>query len=390
MNAQTLKYKGQENQRHDESRENGSLRIVIAGGGTGGHLFPGIAIADEFITRDRNNRILFISTGNAFEKSVLSKTGFKLETITAEPIKGRGLFGQALSVLKLPKGIIESLIKLRRFRPDLVVGVGSYSAGPVVIGAWILGIKIVLHEQNILPGITNRILSRLADKIFVSFNGMKPVFSPEKQLVSGNPVRKEILQLSQCQENGDVTAGNRRRPFSILILGGSQGAHRINTAVIEALAHLNKRERFNFVHQAGPQDIEQVKNAHSEYGISGTVKSFFGDMPQQYQRADLIICRAGATTIAEVTAVGKGVIFIPFPFAADNHQALNARMLMENGAAEMVLQQNLSGELLAKKIEYYAANPEALRAMGSKAKSFGKPDAAQMIVNNCYGLFERN
>ena len=367
-------------------KENFPLRIVIAGGGTGGHLFPGIAIADEFMTRHRNNRILFVSTGNSFEKSVLSKADFKLETIPVEGLKGRGIFNQAKSILKLPLGVFKSLSILKRFRPDLVVGVGSYSAGPVVIGAWILGIKIVLHEQNTLPGITNRALSRFADKIFVSFNGMAPFFSPRKQFISGNPVRREILEQVEAHDVREPKIKERSRPFNVLILGGSQGAHRINTAVIEALAYLKEKGPFHFVHQAGPQDIETVKRAYSHHGVSGIVKSFFTDMARQYREADLIVCRAGATTIAEITVIGKGVIFIPFPFAADNHQALNAAMLTEKGAAETILQQDLSGALLAKRIAYYAANPDALSLMAVKAKKIGKPDAARLIVSNCYRL----
>ena len=363
------------------------LRVVIAGGGTGGHLFPGIAIADEFMVRHRDSRVLFVSSGNSFEKSVLSKTEFTLETIPVEGLKGRGLFNQTRSIIKLPLGIFKSMRILRRFKPDIVVGVGSYSSGPVVIGAWLLGIKIVLHEQNTLPGITNRALSRFADKIFVSFNGMGSFFNPEKKLVSGNPVRSEILTQADTHDLRAPAAKGRPGPFNVLILGGSQGAHGINTAVMEALEHLEDKDRFHFVHQAGPQDIEAVSRAYARHGISCLVKPFFTDMARQYREADLIICRAGATTIAEITAMGKGVIFIPFPFAADDHQALNAAMLSDKGAAVTILQQDLTGALLAKRIGYYAANPDALHQMAAKARMLGKPDAARLIVNGCYGLY---
>ncbi|MBW2644298.1 MAG: glycosyltransferase, partial [Deltaproteobacteria bacterium] len=170
------------------------LRIVIAGGGTGGHLFPGIAMAQEFMAGNPNNRLLFVGTGKPFETTALSKAGFAHKRITSEGIKGRGLWNQTKSILKIPKGIFESVMILRQFRPDLVIGVGGYSAGPLVAGAWLLGIKIVLHEQNILPGITNRILSRLADRIYVSFDDTQTGLNPKKVLYTGNPVRKEILQ----------------------------------------------------------------------------------------------------------------------------------------------------------------------------------------------------
>ena len=369
------------------------MRIIIAGGGTGGHLFPGIAIADALATRDKKNRVLFVGTGKPFEISVLSKTAFKYKSITAEGIKGRGLWRQIVSVLKIPKGIFESIMILKDFRPNLVIGVGGYSAGPVVIAAWLMGIKIVLHEQNILPGITNRILSGFADRIYVSFKDTRlerfrwlaPV-EPKKLLVSGNPVRKEILQSEINQQDVSLADTGQKKPFTVLILGGSQGAHSINMAVLEALEYLDEKDKYFFAHQTGSADEQDVKKAYMKNGISCMVKSFFDDMAQQYHNADLVVCRAGATTVAEIAVMGKGVIFIPYPFAADNHQVFNAGSLENAGAAEMILQKDLTGKRLAKRIEHYASNPGALKAMASKAKSIGRPDAAEAIVDDCYRL----
>ena len=371
------------------------MRIIIAGGGTGGHLFPGIAIADAFATRDEKNRVLFVSTGKPFEISVLSKKAFKHRSITAEGIKGRGLWRQAVSVLKIPKGIFESIMILKDFRPDLVIGVGGYSAGPVVIAAWLMGIKIVLHEQNILPGITNRILSGFADRIYVSFKDTRlerfrwlaPI-DPKKLLVSGNPVRKEILQSVMDQQDKSLADTGQKKPFTVLILGGSQGAHSINMAVLEALEYLDEKDKYFFVHQTGSADEQDVKKAYMKNGISCMVKPFFDDMARQYHNADLVVCRAGATTVAEVAVMGKAVIFIPYPFAADNHQVLNAGSLENAGAAEMILQKDLTGRRLAERIEHYASSPEALKAMASRAKSIGRPDAAEFIVDDCYRLIE--
>jgi len=194
------------------------LRIVIAGGGTGGHLFPGIALAQEFTARNPNNSLLFVGTGKPFETTALSKAGFAHKRITSEGIKGRGLWNQTRSILKIPKGIVESVMILKQFRPDLVMGVGGYSAGPLVAGAWLLGIKIVLHEQNILPGITNRILSRLADRIYVSFDDIPTGFNPRKVLYTGNPVRREILQSATDQKVGEIDDSTQQRRFAILIL----------------------------------------------------------------------------------------------------------------------------------------------------------------------------
>ncbi len=355
-----------------------ALRILIAGGGTGGHLFPGIAIAEAFLEKDPKNRVLFVSAGNPFELSVLSKKGFEHRSITVEGIKGRGLLNQAISILKIPKGIFESLLILKEFKPDLVVGIGSYSAGPVAVGAWLLGIKIVLHEQNILPGITNRILSCIAERIYVSFKSTKAMFNPKKVCVAGNPVRREILQYAKER--------SENLPFTVLIIGGSQGAHSINMAIMDALKHIKEKDKFFFVHQTGSVDEKRVKNRYLSHGFSCTVKAFFNDMAEQYQKCNLVICRAGATTLAEVTAVGKGVIFVPYPFAADNHQVLNARTLTNAGAAEMILQKDLSGRALAKRIEYYSSNPDALYLMASRAKNLGRPDAAKAIVDDCYRI----
>lgn len=364
------------------------LRIVIAGGGTGGHLFPGIAIADEFMARDPGTAILFVSTGNPLELSILPKAGFKLETISVEGIKGRGLYRQFVSLLKIPGAVLASRRILGLFRPDLVVGVGSYSAGPVVIAAWLMGIKIVLHEQNILPGITNRLLAGLATKVFVSFEKMSGRFKPAKTVVTGNPVRKEILELVR-HRTAKAPAGAKGEFFRILIIGGSQGAHSINLAVIASLPHLKDIGRYHFVHQAGPQDREQLETAYRRHGIANTVAPFFEDMQYQYETADLIICRAGATTIAELTAIGKGAIFVPFPFAADNHQLLNARSLSSQGAAETISQEDLDGPLLAERITFYAKNPAALEQMAARAKSLGKPDAARRVVAESYKLLGR-
>jgi UDP-N-acetylglucosamine--N-acetylmuramyl-(pentapeptide) pyrophosphoryl-undecaprenol N-acetylglucosamine transferase len=363
-----------------------ALRIIIAGGGTGGHLFPGIAIAQEFMARNPNSNVLFVGTGKSFETSILSELGFKHAKITAAGIKGRGTAKQALSIAKIPQGIFESIMILKRFKPDLVIGVGGYAAGPLVTGAWLLGIRIALHEQNILMGITNRILSRLADRMFISFENTPLELNGRKVHLTGNPVRKEILQRNGNQKVSTIAGFGKQRPFTVLIIGGSQGARGINLAVMEAVEHIREKDAFFFIHQTGVQDETMVKAAYQRCDISGKIQAFFVDMARQYQQADLVICRAGATTVAEITAIGKGVVFIPFPFAADNHQVLNARTLTNAAAAEMILEKDLSGRILADKIEYFASNPEALSQMASRAKDFGRPDAAAMIVDNCYGM----
>jgi len=366
---------------------NRPLRIVIAGGGTGGHLFPGIAVAQEFETRNAASKIIFVSTGNPLERTVLSKTGYSLQTITAAGIKGRGLWNQVKSVAKIPKGILEANRILKKFSPDLTLGLGSYSAGPAIFAAWLRRIPIVVHEQNILPGITNRILSRFANRVYISFENTKSNMDSRKVRWTGNPVRRELLEYSDRHAEV-VSEHSGNGLFTILIIGGSQGAHRINTAVIEALGDLEDKEHLHFVHQTGNADEQPVKEAYRRNNIQCTVQSFFDNMAELYSRADLLICRAGATTVAEITALGKAVIFIPFPYAADNHQVLNAGTLAEDGAAEMIIEKDLSGQILSKKIAYYAAHREALNDMAAKARRFGNPAAAKNIVDDCYRLLD--
>jgi UDP-N-acetylglucosamine--N-acetylmuramyl-(pentapeptide) pyrophosphoryl-undecaprenol N-acetylglucosamine transferase len=366
-----------------------ALRVVIAGGGTGGHLFPGIAIAQEFLAKNAKNSVLFVGTGKRFEVSTLSEAGFAHRRITAEGLKGRGIWNQLISILKLPKGIVESILILKDFKPHIVIGVGGYSAGPLIMGARLLGIKIVLHEQNILPGITNRMLSRFADRIYVSFAETIIGGTPKKVRFAGNPVRKEIVRCAETLRHTDIQALEKEKKFTILILGGSQGAHSINMAVLEALLFLENRKNIFFVHQTGAKDETQVKQRYDEYGVNNDTRSFFKNMSRQYQIADLIICRSGATTMAEIKAMGKGVIFIPFPFAADNHQVLNARSLEKAGGAEMILERDLSGKVLAERIDYYIRHPEKLQQMALRSRDFGRVDAATMIVDGCYDLISQ-
>ncbi len=357
------------------------LRVVIAGGGTGGHLFPGIAIAEEFLRRNPATAILFIISGNPFEISTLSKKKYTWRRIESEGIKGRGLARQLAAAAKIPQGILSSLKILKNFKPDLVVGIGSYSSGPVVAGAWLLRIPVALCEQNVLAGITNRLLSHFADRIYVSFRNTCLGCADKKIYFTGNPVRREILE---------YTSGNKpdrkNRKFTVMITGGSQGAHSINLIVADALDHIKNKTEYNFIHQTGSNDNKMMQTLYEKHGIHCKVESFFTDMPKQFNDADIVICRSGATTVAELTAMGKAALFIPYPFAADNHQELNALALVEVGAAEMMLQEKLDGKLLAKKIEYFASNPEVLKNMAARAKQIGQAYAAEKIVNDSYRL----
>lgn len=364
-----------------------AIRIALAGGGTGGHLFPGIAIAREFETRNRENAVIFVSTGNPLEKRILTTAGYALECISAEGFKGRGIWNQARSLLKIPRGVWESIRVLKRFKPDLVFGLGSYAAGPVLLAARLLGMPIVLHEANIIPGITNRLLSRFVDRVYSSFEETGKYVKARNIVWTGNPIRQDIMTAGEAnQDKGDISPDQKR--FTVLIIGGSQGAHSINMAVIDALTSLDQKDRLYFVHQTGREDEDMVRSAYEQQAISGRVGSFFDDMAKVYSQADLIICRAGATTVAEITTLGKAALFIPFPQAADDHQTKNAKELVDQEAADMVSEKQLTPQLLSDKIGYYAAHPNRLQQMAAHAARLGKPDAAERIVDDCYQLLE--
>jgi len=355
------------------------LRLAIAGGGTGGHLFPGIAIAREWLGRHPESRVLFVGTDRTFEKEILAENGFTHTAITAAGIKGLGLFKKIRALACIPKGIGQAIGILGRFKPHVVLGVGGYSSGPVALAAWLRWIPVVLHEQNLLPGITNRLLARIARRIYLSFEQTHLPGDARRTLFTGNPVREEFLAPADRQRRPDAA-------FTVLVAGGSQGAHGINAAVCAALETLTDPEGLLFIHQTGNADRDTVAQAYAKSGIRNEVKPFFFDMAARYHRADLVICRAGATTVAEVTAMGKAVLFVPFPQAADNHQVLNARTLADKGAALMVEEKELHGALLAEWINHLRVNPGELARMAALAASRGKPQAAAMIVDDIYHL----
>jgi UDP-N-acetylglucosamine--N-acetylmuramyl-(pentapeptide) pyrophosphoryl-undecaprenol N-acetylglucosamine transferase len=363
------------------------LRLVIAGGGTGGHLFPGIAVAQEFADRDKHNRVLFINAGRSLEKRVLSELGWPSQTIAIEGIKGRGRWHQLAAAAKIPKAIWQSRRMLKQFAADAVLGVGGYSAGPVVFAARRSGIATALHEQNQLPGVTNRILGRMVDRIYLSFAESSDCFAGAAVKITGNPVRDEIIALAEKSKRRSEASDPH---FHILVIGGSQGAHAINMAMVEALPLLTQGRSVRITHQTGDRDFDRVKRAYDQVQMSAVVQPFFTDMAAQYRRADLIVCRAGATTVAEITVIGKAALFIPFPYAADDHQTRNAQALVGAGAAEMIAESELSSETLANVVNKLANDRRQLTKMEENARALGRPDAAQEIVDDIYELIRKN
>ncbi len=356
------------------------MRILIAGGGTGGHLFPGMALAEAFREQNSAKAILFVGTDNLLERSTLARKGFSHVGIAAEGLRGRGLWRQVRSLAKIPKGLCQSAKIILKFDPDIIVGVGGYASGPVALAARLMGKIVVIHEQNFTPGFTNRLLGRFAHSIFISFPDDQAKFKAPKTVLTGNPVRRELFTIEPAERDSGR--------FTVLVVGGSQGAHAINRAMIDALDSLTDPGEMYFVHQTGPKDAQWVARVYEKAGIKARVEPFFEDMASAYYSADLVVCRAGATTVAELTALGKPAIFIPFPFAVNNHQELNARYVADSGGGEVILEKELNGPGLAGRIDYFASHGEALKDMSTRASALGRPDAAGVIVEECRRLVE--
>ena len=351
------------------------IRVLVAGGGTGGHLFPGVAVAKEICRRLEGAEILFVTGKRKMESEVLRKAGFRQTFIAVEGMKGRGLLKGALVALKLPWSLLESLWIIRRFSPHFVLGVGGYSAGPVCLAARIMGVPSAIHEQNSFPGVTNRLLCRVVNRVFISFEESRKHFSGGSIHLTGNPIRAEFLASA-------TLSGRKAKPFTVLVVGGSQGARAINEAFVEALTLLKKRNRpCRVIHQTGELNYEKTAALYKERGLEGEVMPFIQDMAEAYREAELVVSRAGAGAVFEMAAMGKPSLLIPYPFAANRHQETNGQVLVEAGAAEMILQENLTGELLAERLARLMEDRAALERMGRAAKRVSKPDAAQRIAD---------
>jgi UDP-N-acetylglucosamine--N-acetylmuramyl-(pentapeptide) pyrophosphoryl-undecaprenol N-acetylglucosamine transferase len=354
------------------------VRLIVAGGGTGGHLFPGIAVAEEFLARGNGNEVLFVGSERGIEARILPKLGFRHEFISASGIRGKGLLSRAKGLAMLLHSYSQARRILRSFRPDRVLGVGGYASGPVMMAARGLGLRCFIHEQNAIPGFTNKALGRFSDRVFISIEESGRYFPKGKIFLTGNPIRKEIL--AEIFNNGRQPDGNG--DFRILVFGGSAGAHSINMNMIAALPYLgNVKDRLSITHQTGENDLEEVRGAYKREGFRFEALPFIDDMAAAYRNADLVVCRAGATTVAEVTACGKACIFIPYPFAVDDHQRRNAEALLKRGAGFMILDRELTGESLGGLVGELVRNPEMITAAGRSAKSLARLDAAQVIVD---------
>ncbi len=351
--------------------------MLIAGGGTGGHLFPGLALAEELLLRKQGHQVLFVGTRRGIEFRQVPRAGFDLELIEVGGLKGKGLWGWIRGLLRLPRALWQSLRILRRFAPDVVVGVGGYASGPVLLSAALKRMPTVVLEQNALPGMTNRLLGKLVRRVLIAFPQAQPFFPARKVSLLGNPVRQALAE-NILQHRQELTG------LRVLVFGGSQGAQTLNQVVPEAMALVQEQVTdLELMHQTGEAQREAVTRRYQELSLSAQVLAFIDDMAQAYRQADLVICRAGATTVAELALCRRASLLIPYPLAADNHQEINAQALVQAGAAVMIREADLSAEKLAAEVVAILGDRERREKMESAAASVGRPEAARDICEVC-------
>jgi UDP-N-acetylglucosamine--N-acetylmuramyl-(pentapeptide) pyrophosphoryl-undecaprenol N-acetylglucosamine transferase len=360
------------------------MKVLIAAGGTGGHIYPGIAVAKEIMRRDAASQVKFVGTARGLETRLVPESGFELLTIESAGLKNVGLAGQIKGLMVLPKSFLAARRLIRDFKPDVVVGAGGYVSGPVLLMASLMGRPTLVMDSNALPGFTNRRLAPFVTKAALTFEEAVRFFG-KKGVVTGNPVRKEFFEIPPKARDS--------QRFSLLIFGGSQGARAINYAMVEALPHLQEyKNRLQITHQTGEADFEKIKQGYADAGWNGAaeVSAYIKNMPEHFEKNDLIICRAGATSCAELAAAGKASIMIPLPTAADDHQRKNAEALEKAGAARMILQKDLTGAELAKQIIELIESPAKITEMEAAAGKLAKQDAAEATVDIIEDLAKGN
>jgi UDP-N-acetylglucosamine--N-acetylmuramyl-(pentapeptide) pyrophosphoryl-undecaprenol N-acetylglucosamine transferase len=357
--------------------ETGVKTLMIAGGGTGGHIYPAIAIAREYLARDKSRRVIFVGTERGLEKTIVPKAGFPLEFISVGGLKGKGGLDLLRSVARLPLGFVQAFRLVGKHRPSVVLGVGGYSSGPVLIAAALRGVPTIIHEQNAYPGLTNRWLAKFVKKVAVAFAEALTRLKRADGVVTGNPVRAEFFNTRK-----PASTGTRQR---LLIFGGSQGSRVINDAMTGALLFLSKmKDRLDIVHQTGPNELQKVQQAYKTAGAfpDARVIAYLDPIVDEIAAADFVIARAGAMTIGELAAIGRGAIYIPFAAATNNHQELNARVVERAGGGLVITEAELTPERLGHAIEEIIGDPEKVRRMGDAARKLAAPDASRKIVDS--------
>ncbi len=365
------------------------MKVLITGGGTGGHIYPAIAIANKIQSGMKDSQILFVGTEKGLESDLVPKAGYELKTITVRGFRRKISFDTIRSVKDLFKGLQEAGAIIKSFRPDVVIGTGGYVCGPVVFVASLMNIKTVIHEQNVVPGVTNKILSKFVNKILISFEESSRYFSNSSKLaVTGNPVRKEFIQYDREKFRSELGIVDDR--IIVTSFGGSRGAEKINEVMLEVMKRFNDRKDITIHHITGErhygQMMEKFKAMNLAHSINLSLLAYVHDMPKLMGASDLIISRSGAITLAEVTAMGLPSILIPSPHVTNNHQEYNARVLEKNGAAVLLLEKDLNDKNIVDLLHLFIRDRERLVEMSARSKSLAKENATELIYANILKL----
>lgn len=348
------------------------MKLLIAGGGTGGHVFPALAIAREWLSRGPDREVVLVGTQRGIEMKLVPAAGLPLETIRVAGLKGKGGVTLLKNLAMLGSGLSDAFGVLNRHRPVAAFGVGGYAAGPMMLATWLHGIPNVIFEPNAEPGFTNKVLAHLAKRIATGYAVSARAWG-DKAVVTGNPVRAEFFAIQPRKPE---------KPFHLLVTGGSQGARPVNRAFMEAAELLAQRKGdMQIVHQTGERDYNDVCSAYAKHGIGAEVAPFLSNMPERFAWADVIVCRAGAITAAEVAAAGRAAIFIPFGAATDSHQLRNAQEMTSARAARLIAEPELGAERLTKEIFSLLDQPKVIEQISTKARSLAHPHAAREIVD---------
>ena len=359
------------------------MKVLLAGGGTGGHVFPAVAIIEELRRRDPDLQLMYLGKSGSIEERVAGQRAIPFRPIQVEGLPRDNALKMAKALMMVSIGLVQSIAILSRFRPQAVIGTGGYASLPPVVAASLLCIPTLIHEQNCVPGKANRICSRFADIVTVHFEKPRKYFPVKEALVVGNPIRSDFLpQRLEVIDRVEAkrALGLNPEKFTVFLLGGSRGAHSLNVALVEALPHLDQR-RFQLICMTGTDDYRWVRDSCERAGLTSAVFPFIDNIAPVYCAADVAVSRAGASTLAELAAVGVPTIFVPYPHATDRHQELNARALVEAGAALMMLNGDLRGEALAERLTALSDDPGQLDSIRAGIRRFSMPDAAERVVN---------
>jgi UDP-N-acetylglucosamine--N-acetylmuramyl-(pentapeptide) pyrophosphoryl-undecaprenol N-acetylglucosamine transferase len=357
----------------------GTKTLMIAGGGTGGHIYPAIAIARGYIERDPSRRVVFVGTEKGLEKTIVPKAGFPLEFISVGGLKGKGGVDLIRNLARLPVGFLQAWSVVGRHKPSIVLGVGGYSSGPVLAAARLRGIPTMIHEQNAYPGLTNRLLAKLVKSVAVAFAEALPRLKRSDGIVTGNPIRKEFFEAGGAGRSTSPGSSKRR----LLLFGGSQGSRILNDTMTGALLFLARlKDDLEIVHQTGSNELQKVQEAYRSSPFpNARVVPYLDPIVGEIAAADFIVSRAGAMTIGELSAIGRAAILVPFAAATNNHQELNARVVESAGGAVVITEKELTPERLAAAITSIAGDPERARRMGEASRKLATPDATDRIVD---------